>query len=57
MPPAVRRPEVYARDPYASVFDISHTRAALGYGPQSDRRRLFDQVPIRGPRPVRELAH
>jgi nucleoside-diphosphate-sugar epimerase len=34
--PEVRDPTLYARDPYASVLDISRTRGALGWAPEGD---------------------
>ena len=44
--PEVRKPEIYERNPHASVFDISHAREVLGFEPRSDWRRLFAQVPV-----------
>jgi hypothetical protein len=43
--PEVRKPEVYERDPYASVIDTARARNVLGYEPNSDWRRLFARVP------------
>jgi len=39
--PPIRRPEVYARNPMASVIDISKARDALGYQPAIDRAGLL----------------
>ena len=44
--PEIRKPEVYERDPYASVIDTSRARSVLGYKPISDWRRLFARVPV-----------
>ena len=44
--PEIRKPDIYERNPYASVFDISRAREVLGYEPKSDWRRLFAQVPV-----------
>ena len=38
--PEIRRPEVYERLPTASVLDIGHARAVLGFAPSSDWRRM-----------------
>lgn len=50
--PEVRKPEVYERDPYASVIDTARARSVLGYQPKSDWRRLFAQVPVEDRVPV-----
>ncbi len=34
--PEVRDPALYARDPYASVLDVSRTRGELGWAPEGD---------------------
>ncbi len=38
--PEIRKPEVYERNPTASVFDNSRARRVLGFEPKSDWRRL-----------------
>ncbi len=37
----VRRPEVYARNPYAPLYDLSLTRDVLGYEAEYDLRHLL----------------
>jgi nucleoside-diphosphate-sugar epimerase len=37
--PEIRRPELYARDPHAALFDIGKARRLLGYAPSGDWRR------------------
>jgi len=44
--PEIRKPEVFERNPYASIFDTSRARRVLGFEPKSDWRRLFAQVPV-----------
>ena len=41
--PEVRTPEVYARDPCASVLDISRARERLGWEPEGDWRSIAAQ--------------
>ena len=38
--PELKRPELYAENPHAAIYDIAHARAALGYEPVSDWRGL-----------------
>lgn len=38
----VRRPEVYARNPYAPLYDLGLARDVLGYEPEYDLRHLLD---------------
>jgi nucleoside-diphosphate-sugar epimerase len=37
----VRRPAVYARNPYAPLYDLGRTRDVLGYEPEYDLRHLL----------------
>jgi len=37
----VKRPEVYAANPFAPLYDCAPTREALGFEPQHDMRRLL----------------
>lgn len=37
--PELKRPELYADNPQAAIYDIAHARATLGYEPESDWRR------------------
>jgi len=37
--PEIRRPELYAREPHAALFDIAKARRLLGYDPSGDWRR------------------
>jgi nucleoside-diphosphate-sugar epimerase len=39
-PVDVRRPAVYARNPYAPLYDLAHARDLLGYEPEYDLRHL-----------------
>lgn len=39
--PEIRRPEYYARNPYASVLDITKAREVLGYEPEIDWRTML----------------
>jgi UDP-glucose 4-epimerase len=39
MLPEIRRPELYAGDPHAALFDIAKARRLLGYEPSRDWRR------------------
>lgn len=41
----VKNAAVFDKDPYASIFDISHAREILGYEPKSDWRKLYAKVP------------
>jgi UDP-glucose 4-epimerase len=43
--PEIRRPEVYARLPTASILDGSHAREVLGFTPTSDWRRMRAPAP------------
>jgi nucleoside-diphosphate-sugar epimerase len=37
----VKRPEVYAADPFAPLYDLAPAREALGFVPQHDMRKLL----------------
>jgi len=39
--PEIRRPEYYARNPNASVLDITKAREVLGYEPEIDWRTML----------------
>ena len=51
--PEVRKPEIFERNPYTAVFDISRARSVLGYEPKSDWRRLLAQVPVEDRLPLK----
>ena len=38
--PELRRPEIFARDPFASLLDITRARETLGFAPASDWRHM-----------------
>jgi UDP-glucose 4-epimerase len=38
--PEIRRPDLYRRNPFASVIDITRARERLGYQPTSDWRKM-----------------
>lgn len=40
MVPEIRKPEWFAANPHAALYDISKARRVLGYTPPSDWRRL-----------------
>lgn len=42
--PPVKKPEVYAKNPFAPLFDLSHTRDRLGFEPQYDARGIANQT-------------
>ncbi|MEZ5844703.1 MAG: NAD(P)-dependent oxidoreductase [Hyphomicrobiaceae bacterium] len=42
--PEIRRPEIYAANPLASVIDITKAREVLGYQPADDWRRMLAGV-------------
>jgi hypothetical protein len=37
----VRQPEVYARNPYAPLYDLNHAAERLGFVAQLDQRHLL----------------
>ncbi len=39
--PEIRRPEIYERNPFASVIDTTRARDRLGYEPTSDWRKMI----------------
>ncbi len=41
-PIPVRRPDVYAKNPYAPLYDLSPAREVLGFEPHHDLRHLVD---------------
>ena len=45
--PEIRRPELYAQNPVAGVFDISHAEEKLGYRPQFNWRDFGRAEPVR----------
>lgn len=40
----VRRPDVYARNPYAPLYDLSHAAERLGFVAQYDQRHLLADI-------------
>lgn len=42
--PEIRKPEVYERNPHASIFDSDRAKKVLGFRAKSDWRRLFKRV-------------
>ena len=45
--PEIRKPEIFKKDPFASVIDISAARDRLGYQPTSDWRKMIAAIPGR----------
>jgi nucleoside-diphosphate-sugar epimerase len=45
--PEIRKPEIFKKDPFASVIDISAARDRLGYQPTSDWRKMVAAIPGR----------
>lgn len=55
--PEIRKPELYAAQPNAAVFDISHARDVLGYRPTSDWRRWDPETPsATAPAPIEQRS-
>jgi len=54
--PEIRKPEIYRSNPFASMWDIAHARAVLGFAPQSDWRRLLEEPAIDETGSVRAAA-
>lgn len=45
--PEIRKPEIFKKNPFASVIDISAARDRLGYQPRSDWRKMLAMIPGR----------
>lgn len=45
--PEIRKPDIFKKDPFASVIDISAARDRLGYQPTSDWRKMIAAIPGR----------
>jgi nucleoside-diphosphate-sugar epimerase len=45
--PEIRKPEIFKKDPFASVIDISAARDRLGYQPTSDWGKMVAAIPGR----------
>ena len=46
--PEVRKPEIFERNPHASILDISRARRVLGFEPTSDWKRLIRGAEAKG---------
>ena len=42
--PEVRKPDLYRRDPHATIFDTSRAQERLGFTPKSDWRRFLGEA-------------
>src|SRR5262249_21232516 len=39
--PPIRKPEIYADNPFAAIWDLSRAQSVLGFVPESDWRRFI----------------
>ncbi|HKQ95670.1 MAG TPA: NAD(P)-dependent oxidoreductase [Aestuariivirgaceae bacterium] len=49
--PEIRRPDVYSRNPHATIYDISRTRDLLGFEPVTNWRQFLERETLAVARP------
>jgi nucleoside-diphosphate-sugar epimerase len=49
--PEIRRPDVYSRNPHATIYDISRTQDLLGFEPVSNWRQFLEREKLAVARP------